>query len=263
MSKLKHKIIPFVFPILLIILWEILIALEFVKTSSLNARPTDIIIRFYGLFFDEEYTDKQILLNIWISLKRLFIGVVVGSFLGIVLAYFNSKFEKLRLFTNPTLTVIGPIPIIIWIPVFIMLFAGDDSYKIGLVAFGTFLLIYLNMFTSFNSISKKYIELGRIYEKNYWEIFRSIYFPNGLGTFLTSLRFSIAIGWIVLFVVEYSNSPSNTGGLGYLIQDFRYTGKTEEMFASVLILAIISYVLDRIITIIMKFKLKWTDNIKI
>jgi ABC-type nitrate/sulfonate/bicarbonate transport system permease component len=141
-----------------------------------------------------------------------------------------------------------------------MIFSGNDSYKIGLIAFGTFLLVYLNMFTSFSSISKKYIELGKIYEKNHWIIFSSISFPNSLEIFLTSLRFSIAISWIVLFVVEYSNSLANTGGLGYLIQDFKYTGKVEEMFASVLILAIVSYLLDKSIVLIMKRKLKWTDK---
>ena len=263
MSKLKFKIIPFILPIILVILWEALITLELVKISSLNTKPTDIINRFFGFFIDDEYSDKQVVKNIEISLKRLIIGVTIGSLTGILLAYLNSKFEKLRAFTNPTLTVIGPIPIIIWIPVFIMLFKGEESYKTGLVAFSTFLLIYLNMFTSFNSISKKYIELGKIYEKNHWEIFKSIYFPNSLGIFLTSLRFCIAIGWVVLFIVEYSNSVSNEGGLGYLIQDFRYNGRTEEMFSSVLILAIISYILDRFLLFIMKLKLKWVDSIKI
>ena len=63
----------------------------------------------------------------------------------------------------------------------------------------------------------------------------------------------------MLFVVEYSIAKVNMGGLGYMIERFRHNGKVEEMFASVLMLALVSYLLDRIILLIMHKKLKWID----
>ena len=259
MSKLKKSVASIILPLCLIILWEVLTIYTNILPSSLNAKPTTILKTLPKFFYDDDYKQWNLLYNTGLSLTRLLLGVSIGSVLGILLAYFNNKSNWLRILSNPTLKVIGPIPIIIWIPVFIMLFNSNNYYKSALIAFATFLLIYLTMFTSFNSMSKKYIELGKIYQKSHWTIFWSISFPNSLEIFLTSLRFSIAIGWIVLFVVEYSIAKVNMGGLGYMIERFRHNGKVEEMFASVLMLALVSYLLDRIILLIMHKKLKWID----
>jgi ABC-type nitrate/sulfonate/bicarbonate transport system permease component len=74
------------------------------------------------------------------------------------------------------------------------------------------------------------------------------------------LRLSIAIAWIVLYVVEYGDSSEKTGGLGFFIAHNRYMGNIEQLFAGVVILAILSFIMDFIIQIIQKHCLKWQNK---
>ncbi|MEM9077144.1 MAG: ABC transporter permease subunit [Bacteroidota bacterium] len=260
MSRLVRLVKGVGIPVILIFLWELLVNYNFLP-STLDAKPTRIILTVYKFFFYESHAQYNLTYNIKISLFRLIVGVLLGAIFAVLAAYLNSKIRLLRELTNPFLTVIGPIPIVIWIPIFMMVFSGNDLYKIALISVATFLLIYLSMFSSFRAIDKKYFELSRIYEKRFWSRFYEISLPHSIEEFFTSLRFSIAIGWIVLFIVEYNNAPMNQGGLGYTIERFRSNGQTEETFASVLILALLSYLLDKSITILMKYKTRWKSKL--
>lgn len=260
MSKLIKYIKALSLPIIILVFWEVVVSLGWLP-SSLDAKPSTIFITFIKLLIHRDFSEYKIFYNIGISSFRLILGVSIGAAIGVLLAYLNSKIKFLRETTNPFLTVVGPIPIIIWVPIFMLVFNGNDFYKIGLISLATFLLIYLSMFSSFRAIDKKYIELSRIYEKSFWTRFYEISIPHSLEEFLTNIRFSIAIGWIVLFIVEYSNAPINRGGLGYTIERFRKAGKTEEMFASVLLLASISFALDKLVVIIIQKKTKWKSKL--
>ena len=119
---------------------------------------------------------------------------------------------------------------------------------------------YINLYTSYKSINKNYLDIGSIYEKKIFERFKLIYFPYGLESFFTALRLSIAIGWIVIYVVEYGNAKGNMGGLGYFIAHNKAMGNVEQQFAGVIILAVLSFIIDFIIQKIQKHYLNWQNK---
>jgi ABC-type nitrate/sulfonate/bicarbonate transport system permease component len=109
-------------------------------------------------------------------------------------------------------------------------------------------------------MNKNYLEIGLIYEKSIFERFKHIYFQYGLESLFTTLRLSIAIGWIVIYVAEYGSATIGRGGLGYFIAHNRQMGNVEEQFAGVIILATLSFIMDYIVRRVQKRCLKWQNK---
>ena len=88
---------------------------------------------------------------------------------------------------------------------------------------------------------------------------RHIYLPASSPSIFAAIRISLAIGWIVIFLVEYASAREGTQGLGWFIRDARSTGKVEQEYAGVILLAFIGYITDVIAYRIQRFNLKWID----
>ncbi len=254
--KNRKKFIPYVFPIILLLIWQLITQFGLIP-KSLSATPIDVIRQIGQEFKTWDFTIKILL-----SLYRLFFGLVIGVSFGIIMAFINATFFKLDRFFSPTLNFLAPIPIVIWIPFFIMIFGNSDFYKIGLISVSTFFLIYINLYTSYKSINKRYIEIGLIYEKKLWARFKEILFPHGLESLFTTIRLCIAIGWIVIYVTEYGNSTQNVGGLGYYIGYNRSMGNVEKQFAGVIVLALLSFGMDFLTVKLQLRYLSWKNKLE-
>lgn len=260
MTRINRIILPLLFPFLIILLWYFAVRFHWVD-GSYAASPEDVVKKIFQLFTDKESTNTGYFpLQIVISLGRLFVGILVGCIMGIAAAFINTSFKKIDKLVSPTLSFLAPIPVVIWIPFFIMIFGTSDIYKIGLIAIATFFLIYINLYTAYSSINKNYLEIGEIYEKNLIERFRYIYFPYGLESLFTTLRLCIAIGWIVIYVTEYGDAEEKLGGLGYFIAHNRAMGNIEEKFAGVIVLAALSFTMDYLVRLAQKHYLKWQNK---
>ena len=256
-NRTKKIFLSIIFPVLLIAIWHFAVVLEGVPNTH-STTPLAVIKKIIELFADKT---EHLFIQIGYSLMRLISGVLIGCLLGIIVAFTNTIFRKADNVISPTLNFLAPIPIVIWIPFFIMIFGiGAETYKIGLIAVSTFFLIYINLYTSYKSINKNYLDIGAIYEKKIFERFKLIYFPYGLESLFTALRLSIAIGWIVIYVVEYGNAIGKTSGLGYFIAHNKAMGNVEKQFAGVIILAVLSFIIDFIIQKMQKRFLKWQNK---
>jgi ABC-type nitrate/sulfonate/bicarbonate transport system permease component len=165
-NRIKTILLSIVFPIVLIAIWHIAVVLEWVDSSD-AAKPFAVIEKMITLFVDKNASGTgYIPTYIAYSLMRLISGVMIGCFLGVSVAFVNTIFRKIYKFFSPTLKFLAPIPIVIWIPFFIMMFgSGTEIYKIGLIAVSTFFLTYINLYASYKSINKNYLDIGFIYEK--------------------------------------------------------------------------------------------------
>ena len=233
--------VPFAIPIMLLIVWEILVDFDLLDNTK-SASPSAILLTLYTLLLEGD-----ILLQTLYSIMRLFSGVAVGFLFSMLSSYILYNHKTLDRFISPSLQFFAPIPIIIWIPPVIMMLGGGELFKIFLIGLSTFLLIHISAYNSMKEVNKEYLELSDIYEKSKKQKFLHILFPYSLSVILTTLRISVAIAWIVLFITEYSSASQNEGGLGYFISYARQMGFVEKQFSGVLILGILSYIVDSII----------------
>jgi sulfonate transport system permease protein len=243
-------------PVLLIAGWEIIVRAGLVPPSQ-SAAPSVVALRLARLVGSGELPRHGSH-----SLIRLLVGVVVGGLLGVVSSMYLVKSRLADYLVSPTIQLLAGIPVVVWIPFWVMFFGTGEEFKIAMVAISTFFLVHFHSFVALRSVQRDYMELADIYEKSYWEKVRDVLLPSAAPAILTATRTALAFGWVVIFFVEYASARHGSEGLGWFIADARAVGKVEEEFSGLLFLAILAFITDWLIAKIQRHFARWSDSLE-
>lgn len=249
-SQLSRHLVAIILPLSIFVAWEMVVRLDLV-VPSYAAGPSDVFPLFSekgGELFDHAVA----------SVRRLFIGVGIGFAIGLAAGVLLARVRLLEKVFSPTLQILAPIPVVVWLPFAVMIFGLGETYKIVLIAGATFVLVQVYTFSAAREIDKVYYELAAINEKGLALRLRHITVPAIVGPAIVALRTSLALSWIVLFLVEYSDARA-VGGLGYFIRLMRQVGQTESAFAGVLALAFVAFVIDGLVVILRRPFTRWQN----
>lgn len=256
-SKNKNKglilnySLALVLPVALIILWQISYDNKIIPPSQ-SSSPLVILKTLINLINHSSLLD-----NLLLSMARLLTGVFIGAIFGIIVGILTSTKIVFNKIFAPSIQFFSGIPIIIWIPFWIMIFGLGESFKIGMVSILTFFLVYGSTYQSIISIDKSFLELSSLYQKKFIEMIKQIYLPYSFYSILGSIRLSLMIGWIVLFFVEYSISFEGKEGLGWFIANARGVGKVDDEFVGLICLGFTAFICDIVINYFQKRSIRW------
>ncbi len=245
-----------IFPIVLIMLWEVVVRLKLVAPSQ-SAVPSDVLVTLFRLI-----ASGMLLQHALYSLARLVLGVSIGAVAGVAIGVFLASNRKSDRFLSPTLQFLAGVPIVLWMPFCVMFFGTEEAFKISLAAICAFFITGVLTLQAVRLVEKQYIELAMIYGRNYWEKVREIYLPSSSPAIFAALRMSLIIMWIILFFVEYASATPGREGLGWFIADARAVGKIEEEFAGLFFLGLLAFGLDRVVAKIQRRLSMWTDSLE-
>lgn len=240
-------------PVLLVAAWELSVRCSLFP-PSLSAAPSAIVVNLVRLILQ-----GTILKHALISTARLLLAVSFGTLAGTVSGLVIAQSTRADRFLSPTIQLLAPIPVVVWIPFVIMALGSGELYKMTLAFAATFFLVHLNVMNSAIRVHRDFMELAQIYEKSAWTRSWQILLPSSLPALLTALRLSLALAWVVLFFGEASTSKLGSEGLGWFITDARAVGRIEDEYAGVLLLAAIGSSADRLIGNLQRRLLAWSD----
>jgi sulfonate transport system permease protein len=223
------QIIPWMIPLLLLLLWQLLSWNGFIPERILPA-PTDVFQAGWTLLMTGELVD-----HITISLNRALIGFLIGGALGFIFGLLNGVFRFSELLFDTSIQMLRNIPHLALIPLVILWFGIDETSKIFLVALGVLFPVYINTYHGIKSVDKGLIEMGKAYGLRGPSLFLTIILPGALSSILVGIRFSLGVMWLTLIVAETISAHS---GIGYMAMNAR-----EFMQMDVIVLAIVLYAL--------------------
>jgi len=254
---LRKYLIRLLLPSTIIVFWHIAVTVELLP-PSVSASPIMVFKTAISLLVNEDLALHTLLSFLRLTLGST-LGICLGLFLGL-LAVTNKLFDSIF---SPTIGFIAPIPAVVWLPFAVMVFGTGEVYKLFLPFFITFLLVYIQTLQGIKTVSNNYFEVARIYEKTKLEIARKVIVPAVLPSIFTGIKVALAIGWIAIFIVEFSSADPNRGGLGWYIADAREVGRIEDQFAGALVLGLVGYLTDKTIDVIQKRNLRWSKPPKV
>ena len=182
--------------------------------------------------------------NSLLSLRRLLTGVLVGTLLGIGAGITLGRRLWVRQLFGPTLNVLTAVPIIVLIPFFLMVLGFGEAFRVGVVATIVFLLVYQSMLSSIVDFPKRWLELAAHREKSEWQIVFQMFIPSAIPEIIRAIRLSFLFGWLAIAFAEKAVAEWPTGGLGYQILRAREQGLYDELFAAVIVLGTIAWIID-------------------
>jgi NitT/TauT family transport system permease protein len=186
-------------------------------------------------------TASDLLLHVWVSLKRILIGLGFALLIGLPLGLLVGLSRTFDAATSPAFQFLRMISPLSWMPIAVMVLGVGDLPIYFLLAFAAVWPILLNTAAGVRNLDPAWLQLSRSLAATGWETLVHVVLPGVFGHVLTGVRLAIGILWIVLVPCEMLGVSA---GLGYFILDTRDRLAYSELMAMVLVIGLLGFLLD-------------------
>ena len=218
-----------------------------VVTEWLNKDP----IWGTSLFTQDYY------INIWVSCRRILIAFAIATGLGVPLGLFMGLSKKFKDYTFPILETLRPIPILAWVPLAIVMFAGFETPIIYLATLASFFVTALNTMLGVESIDESYFRAAGCLGSKKHHVFLNVVVPGALPFIFTGLQISIGVAWFSLVAAEMI---SGDYGLGYMIMDSFMVNKYTTMVMAMLTLGFVGWITSAMVRAAGNRMMQWRER---
>jgi NitT/TauT family transport system permease protein len=247
-SKARERLLYLISPIALIVVWQALLMLGIGDRRFVPA-PTDIARRFVTLTASGELE-----WNVAVMLYRVFVGYFIGAVPAVAVGLLMAMFKPVRIFFDPLIAALFPIPKIALMPLLLLAFGFGDASKIALVAIAVFFPVVVNTYVGAANIEKIYWDVAKNYGASQMVMFRRIVFFGALPTIFAGLRIALAVSFIVLVASEFVATKS---GIGYLIWNSWELLQVDVMFVGIVTIGVLGLITSVLFQELERWAVPW------
>jgi ABC-type nitrate/sulfonate/bicarbonate transport system permease component len=244
----ETKLNEVIFLAALLVVWECIAQAGLV--SPLIVPPLSKILQSFGSLV----WSGQIPLQILASMKRAAAGYLLAALVcvpvGILMGFFDRLYDALAVIVE----MLRPIPPPVMIPVAMLFFGLGDEMKIFVIFFACAWPILLNTLDGVRNLDRVLLHTARTFGLSPWRTIWQVILPACSPQIMTGLRVSLPI---TLILVVISEMVGSTDGIGYFILDAQRRFRVNQMYAGMLALAILGYVLNQFFSLLHRSLLSW------
>ena len=241
LTRVTWLLAPFVLPGIAASLWTLGAHYGWISPQILPP-PAQVFATLHDLA-----VSGDLWANVGVSVTRIFVGFAIGVVGGVLLGAVLGLSRTAEAYLLPTFNAIVQVPVLGWLP-FLMLIVGiGEPLKYILLAHAALVPVTLSTLQGFRETPKGLMEVAHAFRLSRWQTIRAVILPSALPVIATGVRLAFTKAWLALVVVELLASSS---GLGYLVGYGRQLFQLDLVLASVLIIAVIGYTADRLLTVV-------------
>ncbi|MGE3140088.1 MAG: ABC transporter permease, partial [Thermoleophilia bacterium] len=237
---------PFIFSVIFLAAWQAYCVIFDISEAAL---PTPVEVA------QALWRERELLLdNTWITVQEILIGFGLAIIVGVGLGALLSSSRWIERAIYPWLVVSQLVPIPAIAPVFVIWFGFDLRPKILVVMLVAFFPIVVNTIDGLKAVEPELINLMRTLRASRRRIFLTTKLPAALPFIFSGMKVAAAFSVIGAVFGEWVGSSE---GLGYLILTLNNQTATDEVFAVVVVLALIGIGLFALISLVERLALPW------
>jgi ABC-type nitrate/sulfonate/bicarbonate transport system permease component len=188
------------------------------------------------------------------SLERLAAGYTLGAASAIALGLVLGASPALRRMLGPTTEFLRALPVIAVVPLAVVLLGVGDAMRIGVIAFGVFFPVLVSTIAGVRAVSPEIRDTAALLQVGRLERSIEVDLPAALPSIFAGLRTSLSIGLVLIVISELSGEG---GGLGVYMLEQKDLFRVPEMYAAILFLGLLGYVLNRLFLALERRALAW------
>ena len=203
------------------------------------------------------YTDAiggDLWINLGLTLYRAMTGFCIATVGGITLGALMSRVRTVHWFFDPIISVGFPMPKIAFLPVIMLWLGLYDVSKISIVVFDAIFPVVTATLAGIAGVEKELIWSARNMGAGERELMWQVALPAALPQILTGLQVALPIALIVEIVVEMAMGGY---GLGAAMMSASRFADSRGVFAGIVEIAIVGYVLIRAMSLLRRRLLAW------
>jgi len=238
-------------PVLVLVLWA-LVASRGTFSPQLLVSPGDV-----ARAFDDLWHSGELLENLRFSLSRLGIGFALGASSGVLFGVALALSRTVEAYFGPLFQTLRQIPTIALIPMFILLFGVEETFKVLIVTKAVFFPVALATSEGIKGCANRYFDVARVYRLPLRSLIKDVVFPAAAPTIVTGLRVALTRAWMVLVASELLAADS---GLGQMIEMGRQMMRIDVVMVGVIVIGAIGFALDYGLRLLEKRLFRWQNT---
>lgn len=175
------------------------------------------------------------------SLRRVFLGFLLGSLVAIPVGFLIGMSPKAMMAINPIIQIFRPVSPVAWLPIALAVFNLANPSAIFVIFITSLWPTIINTALGVSSIPQDYIDVSQVLEMSRWRRITKIILPASLPYIFTGLRISLGIAWLVIVAVEMLTGGV---GIGFFVWDEWSRLNLNAVFLAILVIGSTGLVLD-------------------
>lgn len=188
--------------------------------------------------------DGSFLYSLGASLWRVAYGFVLALAIGCSLGLLLSTSRFFQWLLGPLILGIQSLPSICWLPVSILWFGLNPTAILFVVLMGSVGSITIATRDGLSQIPMTYRRVAGTFGASFWQRLFWVSIPAALPVFISGLKQGWSFAWRSLLAGELIQHVVGVGGL---IQDSRDLGDYARMFASMILILLVSVLVDKVV----------------
>ncbi len=246
------RALPFIGPVLLFIVWDLVVRLGFIKALLLPPPAETVTTLINGLAGGPLLKDFAV--TLWRTAQAFLFAAVVGVPLGVLLGSAERAYRSVEFLID----FFRSTPSSALIPLFLMIFGVSDINKVAIAAFGAILIVVFNSAYGVINARKQRVMAAKVMGATRWQIFKDVLVWESLQPSFVGLRSAISMALVIVIVAEmFIGSDS---GLGNRIINAQQIMNVRDMYASILAAGVLGYALNILFLLTEKRIIHWSGR---
>jgi len=246
------RALPFVGPVLLFILWDLVVRLGFIKPILLPPPLAALGALVNGLAGGPLLGDFAV--TVWRTVQAFLIAAAVGMPLGVLLGSNEKAYRSVEFLID----FFRSTPSSALIPLFLMIFGVSDINKVAIAAFGALLIVVFNSAYGVINARKQRVMAARVMGATRWQVFRDVLLWESLQPSFVGLRSAVSMALVIVIVAEMFIGADS--GLGNRIINAQQVMNVKDMYASILAAGALGYALNVLFLLIERRIVHWSGR---
>lgn len=200
--------------------------------------------------------DKESLINILASLRRMAMGFGAAVLVSIPLGLLMGRSAAIAAFFNPLLMVIYPVPKAALMPIIMLWLGVGDITKTLVIFLGVSLPVIYHSFEGAKAIEEKMLWSGAAMGLSPLQRLVRIVLPAALPEILTGCRTGLVLALITMITSEMIARQSGAGNILFNALDM---GQYDTVFAMIIIVGAMGICLDAIFERVRARLVRWSE----
>ncbi len=172
------------------------------------------------------------------TLARVFAGFLLGGVPGLILGLMMGWSRGLRTALDPIIAALHPVPKVALLPLVLIVFGLGEASNLVIISVAAFFPMVINSMAGVRQIRPLHLEVATNYGASPWKLFTRIILPGSLPMVLTGMRLALNGVLLLTIVVELLVAQK---GLGAVMWVARETFRTEQLYASLFLIAALGF----------------------
>jgi ABC-type nitrate/sulfonate/bicarbonate transport system permease component len=182
-----------------------------------------------------------------VTLFELAVAFAVSASSGVVAGYLISRSAwRIGVF-EPLFSAIYSVPLILFLPLYVLWFGLGPASKIALAASISFFPVALNTVAGFGHVDRALVTAARAMGASDWQLFRFVLLPAAFPVILAGMRLGFTVA---LLSIIGSEALASLAGLGHHIVELSENMEMPGMFAYIAFVVAIAAILNLIVSIL-------------